>query len=376
MPFVSGKLDLACGSRSRYWPDAIIETLMSTSFVLCGSLLLLSVALPLKAASVRFIDSGYEIARGADVTPSVYWIDDHRLMFLGFKATEIDAPAGKDPSSGRRLKKLFIWDVRRPVAEEYASADSLCYSDGWVSYRTAVDQSRAIETVREGPLGAEQETTKPFLSFGEVRSNFTCKRHAVAHLVPPASRNRRIVVLRKGDGYLDLGPSLGIKIEGEPRTVRLYSGKTGQPISLPIVWEENVAQYDVAYSAYQDAYVLRPKRPGNGSRQWPEALPLRVYLLRNNGDLEKVSAPHQPARYLNKPQPTVAGWIFGGGDFHKAAGLYLFDGTVVSQLDKGLVQDIAVSPNGCAAAVGIQNKHLEMGTPVKVRVLQFCLDRN
>lgn len=378
MQSVTGRSDLARGLRHRDLVELATTDSRTAKRVLLVCLLLLTVAPQLKAESVRSIDSGYEIERAASVTPSVYWIDDHRLMFLGLRTADLDAAiAQKDSSNGKLVKKLYIWHVGQPVAEEYASADNVCYSDGWVSYRTAVDRSAAIETRKEGPLGAEQEIKKPFVGAGEVRSNFTCRRHAVEHLVPPASRDRRIVVLRDGDGYLDLGPSLGIKkIEGEARTVRLYDGNSGQPIPLPIKWEEDVAQYDVAYSAYRRAYVLRPKRPGSGSRQWPENLPLRVYLLRNNGHLEKVSVPHQPARYLNKPQPTVAGWIFGGGDFYKTAGLYLFNGTAVSQLDKGLVREIAVSPDGCAAAVGIQNKHLEMGAPVNLRVFHFCRDRD
>lgn len=338
--------------------------------------MLFAVSAYVHATDARITDTGYEIERSAGATQSVYWVDNHRLLFIGYRTADLDAAiAAEDSSKRNRQRRIFIWDVRRKTAEEYAKADAVCYSDGWVSYRIAVDRSAAMETVKEGVLGSEQETKKPFLSMGEVRSNFTCRRHTIERLVPPASRQRRIVVLREGDGYLDLGPSLGAdpkKVEGEPRTVRLFEGKTGQPIQLPIRWEEDVAQYDVSYSAYRRAYVLRPKRPGDGSRQWPANLALRVYLLWSDGRLEKISVPYRPAGYLDKPHPTVIGWIFGGGNFYKTAGLYLFNGTTVSKLDEGLVNEISVSPDGCAAAVGIQNKHLEMGTPVNLRLFRLC----
>jgi hypothetical protein len=68
------------------------------------------------------------------------------------------------------------------------------------------------------------------------------------------------------------------------------------------------------------------------------------------------------------------GWLYGGGNFYKASGLYLFDGKVASKLDTGLIYagDIAVAPDGCKAAVKIDNHHLQMGGEVSLKVFDFC----
>jgi len=31
-----------------------------------------------------------------------------------------------------------------------------------------------------------------------------------------------------------------------------------------------------------------------------------------------------------------------------------------------------VTPNGCVAAVAIQNRHLDMGTPTNLRIFDLC----
>ncbi|MGA8051699.1 MAG: hypothetical protein WCA09_16090, partial [Burkholderiales bacterium] len=156
----------------------------------------------------------------------------------------------------------------------------------------------------------------------------------------------------------------------------LYRGNTQEPVQLPFTWDESFSPFDVAYSDLLGAYVLRPRAPRGspiGSRQlWPKNEPLIVYMLWPDGRWDTAHIPYSPTEYLTNPRPVRVGWIFGGGDFYKAAGLYLFDGTSVTKLDSGLVKEIAVSPDGCTAAVAIQNNHLYMGTPTNLRILALC----
>jgi hypothetical protein len=49
---------------------------------------------------------------------------------------------------------------------------------------------------------------------------------------------------------------------------------------------------------------------------------------------------------------------------------------MMSKLDSGLVKEIAVTPDGCKAAVSIQRKHLEMGSPIQLRVFTLCEEGN
>jgi hypothetical protein len=200
-----------------------------------------------------------------------------------------------------------------------------------------------------------------------------------SELVPPVHRNHYVVVLREGDGYLHLAPDYGKERQVYPRNLTLYRAKSGEAVKLPMTWEENFSQFAITYSAFRGAYVLPPQmprgsRPGIG-RPWPKDRPLIVYLLWADGRTQTVTVPYWPAEYLEHPQPTKAGWIFGGGRSPKTGGLYLFDGTSVVKIQSGFVREITVTPDGCKAAVGINDKPYDMGTPISLKIFDICVGR-
>jgi hypothetical protein len=105
---------------------------------------------------------------------------------------------------------------------------------------------------------------------------------------------------------------------------------------------------------------------------WPKDQPLIVYLLWADGRTQTFSIPQWPSEYLGHPQPIKAGWIFGGGKSPKTVALYVFDGMSVAKVESGFVREIAVSPDGCKAAVGINNKPYDMGTPISLKIFDIC----
>jgi len=316
------------------------------------------------------VDTRYEVGYTVGI-PSLHWVDNTQLLFTG---------GTKDEARG----KLHLWNDKTKSVQRYAEAESACFSNGFIRYQVRMDQVARKRIVREGPFGSEKEIEEPLLSKEELRkmprvhSNFTCKVHLRSELAPPAPNTRNVAVLRDGDGYLDLGPwDIDTKERKTfPRNLTLYQGKTGKAIQLPMTWEEDIASYDVFYSEYRSAYIVHPKKPRGAplelNIQWPKDQPLIVYLLWPNGQTETVSIPYWPTEYLSRPQPVKSGWIFGGGNFYKASGLYLFDGKTVSEIDTGQVWGTAVSPDGCKAAVAIQNKHLEGGAPINLKIFNFC----
>jgi hypothetical protein len=247
-----------------------------------------------------------------------------------------------------------------------------------------VDKAAGKEVVREGALGSEKELERPLSPPEAVQSNVTCKVHFRSQLTPPAPRSRKVVVLREGDGYLDIGPSESSRNYFEerrtlPRNLTLYQSETGRAISLPMTWEEEIAGYEIAYSEYRRAYVLRPRMPRGSPlghvTPWPKGQPLIVYLLWADGRVESNSVPYFFTPGLGDPRPTKAGWLFGGGYFREV-GLYLFDGKSMSKLDTGAEREIAVSPDGCKAAVAIENRFLEKGySPTNLKVFRLCAGR-
>jgi hypothetical protein len=368
-----------------HWPRSATRLVVQFLFLLAiGASNVLAQSPEHSTVKPNVSDTGYEIIHMI-LTPSLYWVDNNRLLFAGIKTVDMQAAiAAKELDRVARLKKLYLWDGASKSVRLYADAQSACFSNGEIHYQVRVDKEAGKFVVKEGPFGSEREVEKPLLSNEElrnaprVRNDVTCKTHLRAELVPPPLSTREIVVLRDGDGYLDLGPERPYLEErrARPRNLTLYQARTGKAIPLPMTWDEDFSPSETTYSEFRNAYVLRPREPRGAplgvSGPWPKDQPLVVYLLFPDGRVESVSIPYWPSEYLTHPRPVKSGWIFGGGNFYKASGLHLFDGKVVSKFDIGLVKEIAVSPDGCKAAVAIQNKHLDMGTPTNLRVFDFC----
>jgi hypothetical protein len=319
-------------------------------------------------------DTGYEIF-DVTVMPSLYWVDNDRLLFSGMKA-------GRGPRPD--LRKLYMWDARTKSITLYADAKNACVVDGVIRYTVRVDNDAGKAIVREGAPGSEKEVEETLPSKHQpldppIYSNFTCRTHLRSQLRPPAPRFRHVAVLRQGDGYLDLepggGPNLLEDLRAPKKNLILYQA-SGKAIELPLTWDEQFSELQITFSSYRKAYVLRPRAPRGSPLgihgPWPRGQRLWVYLLKADGQVEATSIPYLPTEYITHPQPVASGWIFGGGNFYKAAGLYVFDRSTVSKLIDGLVKETAASPNGCKAAVGIQEKHLEMGTPTLMKIFDFC----
>ena len=354
--------------------------------ILCRAFLSLfasSLACQAIAAKSVVYDTGYEIDHKV-VRSSLFWIDNERLLFEGIKTSDMEvAVAKREQHRVERLTRLYLWEKKSTSVRMYAEGSALCVANGIAHYTETARSANGQKIVREGPLGSEREvevdiTTKKKRSdpiFGQL----ACKSFQREDLVPPPERYRNIVVLRDGYRYLDLGPNIGADLSlrrARPRNLLLYAGTGAEGIKLPLTWDENFSPFDVAYSDYIGAYVLRPRAlrgtPIGASQPWPTNSPLSVYAVWPDGRVATTSVPYWPTEFLTHPRPTKNGWVFGGGDLYRASGLYLFDGTTVIKLDSGLVRDIAVSPDGCAAAVAIQSKHLQMGTPTNLKIFALC----
>jgi len=332
-------------------------------------------------------DTGYEIIHRT-LTPSLYWLDNDRLLFEGANTTDMnEAVATKDPHRVERLKKLYIWDAKTRSVKFYAEGSRLCVSNGTLHYTVRTDKSAGIRVTKIGPLGLEKEITEPLPTKEElstrsqmarVYSSITCETHLRSELSPPAPQRRRIIVLREGDGYLDAGPDVTLKLIEEirangPGHIKLFQRGNPTPIELPITLEQEPGR--PTYSEFLGAYFTLPKPKGSNPglvTDWPKGVPFTVYIFSRTGRTTSVNIPYDGLVNIYAVQPTRQGWIFGGGNIYRSLGLYLFGNGKLSKLDAGSVSETAVAPNGCLASVAIQNKHLEMGTPKNIRIFDFC----
>ena len=354
--------------------------------ILCRAFLSLfawSLACHAIAAKPVVYDTGYEIFRKI-VSPSMYWVDSERLLFEGINTSDMNVAVAKhDRHRVKRLTKLYLWDKKTTSVRMYAEGSALCVANGIVHYTAAVRSANGQKIVREGPLGSEREVeldiTIKKKSTDPIFGQLACKSLQRGDLVPPPGRYRNVVVLRDGHRYLDLGPNIGADLSlrrAHPRNLVLYAGSGAEATKLPLTWDEDFSPFDVLYSEYLGAYILRPRAPRGAqiglSQPWPKNEPLIVYSLWPDGRVATTSVPYRPTEFLTNPLPVTTGWIFGGGNFYRASGLYLFNGKAVTKLDSGLVKEIAVSPDGCAAAAAIQSKHLDMGTPTNLKIFALC----
>src|SRR4051812_18089967 len=115
--------------------------------------------------------TGYEV--GYRQRDSVFWVEETRLVFAGMPSAEMRAAVSSNqPKAEERLKKLYLWDRKTKTATLYADAKFACFSKGNIRYATHIDEAASKRTIREGPLGSEQETevTVPVLTAVEQRN--------------------------------------------------------------------------------------------------------------------------------------------------------------------------------------------------------------
>lgn len=335
---------------------------------LIGILLLHGCSAEAAQSRVTVTATGYEVF---EPVISVAWVDNDQLLFAGSKS-------GPDPKR-RSLEhsRIYLWNETTKtvrVYSEVAIEDRFCFSQGKISYMVRVDKNARRAVYLEGSLGSEQEVERSLDEPGAT-SKFSCGMRKYEDFVPPLPKTHLNLILREGDGYLTLRPHSPKEERTRPRNIMLYPEDGAKPVTLPITWDERIGGWGTTYSEYRRAYVLPPEQliPARGPGNWSSDEPRLVYLLGADGRVERVSIP--PTVVFRLPRPTSAGWIYGGGT-NKSAGLNLYDGSKVARVDAGGVSEIAVSPNGCKAAVAINNRPLDMGTPTQLKIFSFCLQGN
>lgn len=341
------------------------------------------VARPAFAAEPAVLDTGYEIIPRT-LAPSLYWVGNDRLLFEGINRSDMDAVlADRKPQAVGRLKGLYLWDGKSRSVRFYANGTALCVANGVVRFTVRIDRASAVRIIREGPLGSEAEVTIHMPGKNArartVYSPLACKSYARGDLAPPAAPGQRVVVLREGDGYLGAGP-LGIAERVEEfrahgrDNIKLFGPRSLAGTDLPITLEQGPG-YPI-YSEYLGAYVTLPRPKGSAPgriARWPPGLPFTVYSFNASGDTREITIPYGEWGGIVWPQPTSAGWIFGGqGAPTPKAGLFLYSSGAVRKLDSGYVYEIAASPDGCRAGVAIKNRLLEINAPTNLKIFDLC----
>src|SRR5688572_3246622 len=237
--------------------------------------------------------------------PSVYFLDNDRLIYLGASDEEYDELYAGDQFAVR------VWNWRTGKAESIDRAVhmQLCYDGAHVRYYVGSGET-TVE--RFGPIGSLKEASFPSRHLrghslndrGERTHLFHCREYKLAELGPEA--NCRIL-LRDGDGMLDATgrscreterkeqerlqslpsqrstgrtPLFEYEHQLSQRPAVYFASGNAQPVELPIVAQE-IPRFGrgIKYVEFAQAYVIKANHPvgSDWSSPWPTGLPTPVY---------------------------------------------------------------------------------------------------
>jgi len=315
------------------------------------------------AKSYEVVDTGV-LARN-----EVYWIDNARVLFPGYR----NPLSPGDRSSSNSV--LYVWNLGARalrVHAEIPDGDYICYANGYVSYAVRKDGKRYV---REGMFGGEtrREWVPPAPLSKIERNQFTCKDIdlSAADKVYPGFL---FIPLRDGDGYFGWQRRQASAEAANSPLFFLPTGKGSNPIALSIQASQ---KRRITYSAYKGAYVI--ERSELARKDSDSAPGGRAWLLFPTGKTAEIQIPDGPwLRATWGYAPTRKGWVLSSratgrrSDFDVGdAGIYLVNGNVAQRLIVGFPGAPAVSPDGCKVAATI-NPLTGPGLNATLRIIDFC----
>ncbi len=331
-----------------------------------------------------------EVLRGPPEERGLIWLDNRRVMFVGF------VPENK---ASRGPKAIHIWDVVANTVTQYSTHERFCYSEGYIltfdrSQRVGTPESpRFLTPLRYGLLGQEKDDVCDTLTgSGCPRAlNKSCKPLEIPPDSSPLGKSSGVFLqLRSGDGALVA--NVGTEGKGSPKTdeerknlysrpMLLFSKRQPQGRVLPFLFSEAIGATRAMYSVFAARYVFIPGRPIDdpltSSTGWPEGRAKPVYLMNSDGEVQTIQVPsRRDWTNIQLAAPAVPGLVFvGSGGVKKGGGgVFLYDQHDVWRLDRGFTSTIAVSPDGCKLAYAIINDFGQTSNAAlfTIKSIRFC----
>lgn len=287
------------------------------------------------------------------------WLDDNRVMFVGV--------VGGDPAS----LGLYIWEVNTREVTKYSNHTRFCFADGYIaahSFRADQPQSK-LRSIKFGRLGEEVDGTCDTSKQDDCSAllNMSCKRRAFLGAAPTGNEAVYAIELRNGDGVIVNPVAMG-RVKDLPKGVEAQRAYFARPYllvskrfpegkALPISAVEEIRPWRASYSSYAKRYVLVTERPADGqvglSGTWPRGRAQPIFLMDVEGNVDTVPIPsRQEWNSIRLAQVMIPGTVFWGTGSRENewGGIFLYTKFDLVALDRGKVEAIAVSPNGCKVA--------------------------
>jgi hypothetical protein len=351
------------------------------SLILLLWILLVSPQLAACADNLSFIlrDSGFQ----ASSQHRIYWLDNDRVMFTGY---EINLEKADKQGRYGREQNIYIWDTTLDRTEVFARNAGLgCYFRGYIRYSVG-------SAAKKGLMGQERTYLDMFYSKDtwedeppEWEENvkmhpITCK----SYHAKPFKLQADIVELLPEHGYLDFSLPTAHKPGVALPPIGFHRSGTDTPIPLPVTRNE-LSRHDVHYLEFVNGYLLLsaqlvdPKTGGQVA-SWRKDTFQQIWTLKPDGIATELQVP-TPYNRWDSLFPLREG-VFATGRSVKVteprgpgdAGAYWIHGEGrVEKLVAGIINNRAVSPNGCKVAfVREPYDNLPIANRITLQLLDIC----
>lgn len=298
---------------------------------------------------------------------SIGWVNNELVMFHG-------SPVG----SKAEKKSLYLWDLGRKPRLLLPHSHNSCASQGTI---------HTAEVIGEGkfkPLKLSEPDFKPQTRITSPAPILSVFDPASCSWIenPPPLRDHTWQALRKGHGFLDFTPdgqqhSPLVEVEHLATDMQTRD-ETGIRMKMPMLPM-------AVHAAHDDSYLVYDLNQSPADEQrWIETNNRTIWRLNRQMQGTPLNVPAGPWVGLGSGTisflPSRPGVLITSNNFarnHEAggAGLYLLPRDKPPQrLEGGLVEDAAISPNGCRVAYGFRPR-LDTGIPEggpRLVVLDLC----
>jgi len=311
----------------------------------------------------------------------IQWLDNDRVLFVGYKVLESKTSDGAKPEV-EPLPAIYIWNVRSNTYERHASLPPrwfICFNRGFIAYATEQRPDGGPRAWRAGMLGHEEpvpdeiatneKALKPCLGWPREEPRVEDPTAVAISLAPE-------------DGYIKIGegPRLddAVTPENQDTPVELVRPGANGSIALPIWKKEMQGLAPMRFSKFADKYVLVPRyarshKNYRAHTPWPHDEPIPIYLISHDGRVEVVELPAgSPIPY--GAYPTRRGLLWASNNAptgnSRQAGAWLLDHGRVQKIFDHMVSAIGVSPDGCKVAYAVND--YDRSTIDVVHLMNLC----
>jgi hypothetical protein len=296
---------------------------------------------------------------------SIGWVNNEQVVFSGRPVNRIQKDA------------LYVWDQKSKPRLLLSNSPGGCISEGIIWGAQLLEKGKTRYFRLEPPRFTLKSAVR---SQAPLKSKFE-RVSCTSIATPLALEEHRWTPLLKGQGFLDFGPdddSTGIQIVSHIATDLHTHQDTGIRMKQPFLPRAEHATHDGSYLVYD------LNQSPTDEQHWLETNNRTIWRLNRQMQGTPLNIPAGPWVGLGSGTisflPSRPGVLITSNNFarnHEAggAGLYLLPRDKPPQrLERGLVEDAAVSPDGCRVAYGFRPR-LDTGLPEggpRLVVLNLC----